>query len=428
VCEKEQAVGVIGPNERGFNTTIGSQFELPLNDTSCINCGQCINVCPVGALQEKSDIDKIIDAINDPTKHVVVQTAPAVRASIAEEFGYPIGTNGEGKMIAALKAIGFDKVFDTNFAADITIMEEATELIERITKKGVLPMITSCSPGWIRYIENYYPDLIPHLSTCKSPQQMFGAVVKTYYAKKNKLDPKDIVSVSVMPCVAKKYEIHRKDQNAAGKGIPDVDYTMTTRELGRLIKRFMINWEYLDDKNAKFDDPLGESSGAAVIFGTTGGVMEAALRTASDILTGKNNKDVEYKDVRGMKGIKEAIYEIKKGLDVKVAIASGTANAKVLMEKIKNGEADYHFIEIMGCPGGCINGGGQPQVPGYIRNTVDYKKKRADVLYKIDKANKNRKSHKNKAVDVLYKEFFKEPGSHLAHEVLHTSYEKRDWT
>lgn len=427
VCSKVQAVGVIGTNNRGFKTEIGSHFGLKLADTSCVHCGQCINVCPTGALYEKSDMDKVIDALNDPKKVVVVQTAPAVRSAIAEAFGDPIGTKGEGKMVAALRRCGFYKVFDTDFAADLTIMEEGTELLERLkSKKAVLPMITSCSPGWIKYCENYYPDLLPHLSTCKSPQQMFGAVLKTYWAKKNKINPKDIVSVSIMPCTAKKFEIHRDNQSAAGKGIPDLDYTMTTREAARLIKKMGIDWNLLKDE--EFDSPLGTDTGAAVIFGATGGVMEAALRTAVEILVGKKMKSLDYKEVRGMKGIKEASYTIKKGLTVKVAVASGTANAKILMDKIREGKADYHFIEIMCCPGGCINGGGQPQVPAHIRNTMDYRSKRAAVLYDYDKKAKIRKSHENPDVQKLYKEWFKKPGSELAHKALHTSYVKRDWT
>ena len=426
-CSKLQSVGVIGTNNRGFKTIVGSQFAMPLGDTSCVHCGQCINVCPVGALYEKSDADKILDAIRDPEKFVVVQTAPAVRATIAEEFGAPIGTNGEGKMVAALRRIGFDKVFDTDFAADLTIMEEGTELIERVkSKNAVLPMITSCSPGWIKFIENYYPDLIPHLSTCKSPQQMFGATLKTYYATKNKIDPKKIVSVSVMPCTAKKFEIHRDDQSAAGKGIPDLDYTMTTRELARMIKKLGIDWNSLP--NEEFDSPMGTDTGAAVIFGTSGGVMEAALRTAAEILAGKKMKSLEYKEVRGMKGIKEASYTIKKGLTIKVAVASGTANARVLLDAIREGKADYHFIEIMCCPGGCINGGGQPQVSGHTRNTVDYRAKRASVLYNQDKSMKLRKSHENPDIQKLYKEWFGKPGSEKAHHALHTSYVKRNWT
>ena len=426
-CSRLQSVGVIGTNNRGFKTIVGSQFDMPLGVTSCVHCGQCINVCPVGALYEKSDADKVLDAIRDPEKFVVVQTAPAVRATIAEEFGAPIGTNGEGKMVAALRRIGFDKVFDTNFGADLTIMEEGTELIERVkSKDAVLPMITSCSPGWIKFIENYYPDLIPHLSTCKSPQQMFGATLKTYYATKNKIDPKKIVSVSVMPCTAKKFEIHRDDQSAAGKGIPDLDYTMTTRELARMIKKLGIDWNSLP--NEEFDSPMGTDTGAAVIFGASGGVMEAALRTAAEILAGKKMKNLDYKEVRGMKGIKEASYTIKKGLTVKVAVASGTANARVLLDAVREGKADYHFIEIMCCPGGCINGGGQPQVSGHIRNTVDYRAKRAGVLYNQDKSMKLRKSHENPDIQKLYKEWYGKPGSEKAHHALHTSYVKRNWT
>ena len=426
-CSKLQSVGVIGTNNRGFKTVVGSQFDIPLGETSCVHCGQCINACPVGALYEKSDADKILDAIRDPEKFVVVQTAPAVRATIAEEFGAPIGTNGEGKMVAALRRIGFDKVFDTDFAADLTIMEEGTELIERLkAKKATLPMITSCSPGWIKFIENYYPDLLDHLSTCKSPQQMFGATLKTYYANKNKIDPKKIVSVSVMPCTAKKFEIHREDQSAAGKGMPDLDYTMTTRELARMIKKLGIDWNSLPEE--EFDSPMGTDTGAAVIFGASGGVMEAALRTAAEVLAGKKMKSLDYKEVRGMKGIKEASYTIKKGLTVKVAVASGTANARVLLDAIREGKADYHFIEIMCCPGGCINGGGQPQVPAHIRNTTDFRQKRAEVLYKQDKSMKLRKSHENPDIQRLYKEWFGKPGSEKAHHALHTSYVKRNWT
>lgn len=427
MCSKVQGVGVIGTNNRGFKTIVGSHFNLPLADTSCVHCGQCINVCPVGALYEKSDADKVLDAIRDPKKFVVVQTSPATRAAFGEEFGYPIGTNAEGKMVAALRRVGFDKVFDTDFAADLTIMEEGTELIERITKKTApLPMITSCSPGWIKYCESYYPDLIPHLSTCKSPQQMFGALLKTYYAKKNKIDPKDIVSVSVMPCTAKKFEIGRPNQNAAGKDLPDLDYTMTVREAAKLVKKLAIDYDNLPDED--FDSPLGTDTGAAVIFGATGGVMEAALRTAVEVITKKKLPKLDFKEVRGMKGIKEASYKVTKDLTVKVAVASGTANAKILMDKVREGKADYQFIEIMCCPGGCINGGGQPIVSSKIRNQMDYRAKRAKVLYDADKSMKLRKSHENPDIQKLYKEYYKTPGSHLAHQELHTSYIKRDWT
>ncbi|MBQ2183881.1 MAG: iron hydrogenase small subunit, partial [Lachnospiraceae bacterium] len=370
---------------------------------------------------EKSDVDKIMAAIADPTKHVVVQTAPAVRAALGEPFGFPMGTGVEGKMAAALRRIGFEKVFDTDFAADVTIMEEATELLGRVTNGGVLPMITSCSPGWIKFCEHYYPDQLDHVSSCKSPQQMFGGILKTYYAEKMGWDPKDIVSVSVMPCTAKKFEIGRPDQSAAG--VPDLDYTMTTRELARLIERCGIDFKNLPDE--AFDDPMGESTGAAVIFGATGGVMEAALRTAVWKLTGEtNDSPLEFKEVRGVEGIKEATYEVA-GMSVKVAVASGLANARVIMDKIRAGEADYTFVEIMACPGGCVNGGGQPQVPASVRNFTDIRAERAKALYNYDENMPRRKSHENESVKKLYAEYFGEPNSHIAHEVLHTKYVQR---
>ena len=420
VCEKVQGIGVIGANERGFKTYIGSAFNMGLGETSCVSCGQCIAVCPTGALREKDYIDDVLAAIADPDKYVCVQTAPSVRAGLGEEFGYPMGTDVEGKMAAALRRIGFDKVFDTDFSADLTIMEEAHEFLDRVQNGGVLPMITSCSPGWIKYCEHYFPDMTENLSSCKSPQQMFGAVLKTYYAEKMGIDPKKIVSVSIMPCTAKKFEIGRPDQSAAG--VPDVDYAMTTRVLARMIKRLGIRFNELPDEG--FDDPLGESTGAAVIFGATGGVMEAALRTAVETLTGEELKNPDFVDVRGTKGIKEATYNVA-GMDVKVAVASGLGNARQLLEKVKAGEADYHFIEIMGCPGGCVNGGGQPQVSGTIRNTVDVQGIRAKVLYDNDAAKTIRKSHENPSIKKVYEEYFGEPGSHKAHEVLHTSYVKR---
>ena len=416
-----QAISVIGANARGFDTCITSPFEKKIQEYSCISCGQCIVSCPTGALYEKDSTADVLAAINDPDKYVVVQTAPAVRAALGEEFGYEIGTNVEGKMVTALRRLGFDKVFDTNFAADLTIMEESQELIERITNGGKLPMITSCSPGWIRYCEFYYPEQLDHLSTCKSPQQMFGATIKTWYAQKMGIDPEKIVSVSVMPCTAKKFEIGRDDQNAAG--MADVDYSITTRELARMIKGAGINFNILPEE--AFDSPLGEGSGAAVIFGATGGVMEAALRTAVEKITGKTLDNVDFTEVRGMEGVKEATYAVG-DLEVKVAVASGTANAKTLMEKVKDGTSEYHFIEIMGCPGGCINGGGQPIVDATTRNFEDFKAKRASALYTIDKNNANRKSHENEAIKRVYSEFFGEPGSHKAHEILHTSYVKRN--
>ncbi len=420
-CEKLQGIGVIGANERGFAVQIASPFDMSLAETACVSCGQCITACPTGALKEKDDTAKILEAIADPEKMVVVQAAPAVRASLGEAFGYPIGTNVEGKMIAAMRRLGFDKVFDTNFSADLTIMEESAEFIDRVQNGGVLPMITSCSPGWIRYCENYFPEFIPNLSSCKSPQQMFGAVVKTYYAQKLGKNPEDIFSVSIMPCTAKKYEIGRDDQSAAG--IPDLDATITTRELARLIKQAGIMFNDLPDEVC--DSPLGTGTGAAVIFGATGGVMEAALRTAVWKLTGKpDSTPIEFTDVRGVEGIKEATYNVA-GMEVKVAVASGLANAKALLKKVKSGEASYHFIEIMACPGGCVNGGGQIIQPSSVRSFTDIRAERAKVLYDIDSANTMRCSHENPDVKALYDEFLGETGSHKAHEVLHTSYKAK---
>ncbi|MCI7333617.1 MAG: NADH-dependent [FeFe] hydrogenase, group A6, partial [Oscillospiraceae bacterium] len=402
-----QGVSVIGANARGIDTHIGSPFELNLAQTSCISCGQCIVNCPTGALYEKDDTRKVWDALNDPTKHVVVQAAPAVRATLGECFDMPIGTDVTGKLFAALRRLGFDKVFDTNFGADITIMEEANELLDRIKNGGVLPMVTSCSPGWIKYCEHYYPTELDHLSSCKSPQQMQGAIIKTYYAEKNGIDPKDIVSVSVMPCTAKKFECGRDDESASGYA--DVDIVLTTRELGRMIKSAGIKFTSLPDEEP--DAPLGRGTGAAVIFGTTGGVMEAALRTAAEAITGKELENVEFTEVRGMEGVKEATYKLG-DMDVKVAVASGTKNAKVIMDKIKDSTADYTFVEIMGCPGGCINGGGQPVQPASVRNFVDYKTLRANALYENDKSRPHRKSHENEDVQEVYREFLGEPNSH----------------
>ncbi len=420
VCNEVQGIGVIGANNRGFATEIGSAFGMGLGETSCVSCGQCIAVCPTGALQEKDCTDEVFAAIADPTKHVIVQTAPAVRAALGEEFGLPIGTNTEGKMAAALRRLGFDRVFDTDFSADLTIMEEAHEFLERVKNGGVLPMITSCSPGWVKYCEHYFPDMTENLSTCKSPQQMFGAIAKSYYAEKMGIDPKDIVCVSVMPCTAKKFEIGREDE--AANGVPDVDISITTRELARMIRKARIRFLELPDES--FDEPLGLGSGAGVIFGATGGVMEAALRTAVETLTGEELPKLEFHEVRGTAGIKEATYHVA-DMDVKVAVASGLGNARELLKKVKAGEADYHFIEIMGCPGGCVNGGGQPQQPGYIRNTVDIRGLRARVLYDSDEANTIRKSHENPAIKELYASYLGEPGSEKAHHLLHTSYVKR---
>lgn len=423
-CEaacKNQHVGVIGANNRGFDTQIGCAFEKNLSDVSCVSCGQCIVNCPTGALRERDCGDDVMDAINDPKKIVIVHTAPSIRVTLGESFGMKIGTNVKGKMVAALRRLGFDKVFDTDFGADLTIMEEANEFIERVKNGGKLPMITSCSPGWIKFCEHYYPELLDNLSTCKSPQQMQGAVIKTWYAKKNNLDPKNIVVVSVMPCTAKKFEITREDQNAAG--VPDTDFTLTTRELARMIKSACIDFENLPDE--EFDSLLGVSTGAGAIFGATGGVMEAALRTANDILSGKSQDDIEYKKVRGTKDIKEAVYKIA-WMDIKVAVVSGLNNAVKILDKVKNNQGDYHFIEIMCCPGGCVNGGGQPIQPADIRNFTDLKSIRAKALYKEDKSLPLRKSHENPSIKKIYKEFLEKPGSRKAHEILHTSYKKRN--
>ena len=415
-----QHISVIGANARGFDTHIGSAFERPLDSVACVSCGQCIVNCPTGAIYEKDDTAKVLEAINDPEKFVVVHTAPSIRVTLGECFGMHIGTNVQGKMVAALRRLGFDKVFDTDFGADLTIVEEANEFLGRVQNGGVLPMITSCSPGWIKYCEHYYPDMLDHLSTCKSPQQMSGAIIKTWYAEKMGIDPKDIVVVGIMPCTAKKFETKRNDQ--AASGYPDVDYSLTTRELGRMIESAGIYFKHLLDE--EFDNPLGDSTGAAVIFGATGGVMEAALRTAVEKLSGEELKSLDFTEVRGTDGIKEASYTVN-GMEVKVCVVSGLANANTIMEKVKNGTADYHFIEIMGCPGGCVNGGGQPIQHAVVRNFVDLKARRAAALYEADKDMPLRKSHESEAVKRLYAEFLGEPGSHKAHEVLHTSYVAR---
>lgn len=415
-----QHISVIGANARGFDTHIGSAFERPLDSVACVSCGQCIVNCPTGAIYEKDDTAKVLEAINDPEKFVVVHTAPSIRVTLGECFGMHIGTNVQGKMVAALRRLGFDKVFDTDFGADLTIVEEANEFLGRVQNGGVLPMITSCSPGWIKYCEHYYSDMLDHLSTCKSPQQMSGAIIKTWYAEKMGIDPKDIVVVGIMPCTAKKFETKRDDQ--AASGYPDVDYSLTTRELGRMIESAGIYFKHLPDE--EFDNPLGDSTGAAVIFGATGGVMEAALRTAVEKLSGEELKSLDFTEVRGTDGIKEASYTVN-GMEVKVCVVSGLANANTIMEKVKNGTADYHFIEIMGCPGGCVNGGGQPIQHAVVRNFVDLKARRAAALYEADKDMPLRKSHESEAVKRLYDEFLGEPGSHKAHEVLHTSYVAR---
>lgn len=420
VCKNRQDVAVIGPNERGFVTSIGSAFDMDLKNVPCVACGQCIVNCPTGALSERDDIDVVLKNLRDPSKRVVIAPAPSVRVALGEEFGYPIGTNVEGKMVTAMRMLGFDDVFDIDFSADLTIMEEANEFIARVKNGGKLPMITSCSPGWIKYCEHYYPDLLDNLSTCKSPQQMFGAVIKTYYAEKLNMKPEDIYMVTVMPCTAKKFEKGRPDQSAAG--VPDIDAVLTTRELARLIKRSGIMFNTL--KDSKFDDPLGISTGAGLIFGVTGGVMEAALRTAKETLENKTAEVVEFKEVRGVAGIKEASYVIN-GMTVNVAVASGLSNAKKLLDAVKRGEKNYHFIEIMTCPGGCVNGGGQPIQPASVINNIDIRAERAKAIYKGDKSMELRKSHENPAIKQVYKEYFGEPNSHRAHEVLHTTYAKR---
>ena len=417
---KNQYVGVIGANNRGFDTEIGCAFNQSLNDVACVACGQCTAVCPTGALVERDDTAAVFEAIADETKTVIVHTAPSIRATLGECFDMPIGTNVTGKMVAALRRLGFDKVFDTNFAADLTIMEEGTEFLNRVKNGGTLPMITSCSPGWIKFCEHYYPELIPNLSTCKSPQQMQGAMIKSYYAEKMGIDPKDMVVVSVMPCIAKKFEIKRDDQGH--DGIADNDFVISTRELAKMIKTAGIQFTDLADE--EFDPIMGIGSGAGTIFGATGGVMEAALRTVADILTGEDLESIEYTDVRGMEDIKEATYDVA-GMQVKVAVTSGLKNAAKLLDKVKSGEADYQFIEVMCCPGGCINGGGQPIVDGHTRNFVDVKGLRAAALYEDDKNLTYRKSHQNPEITAIYADYLGEPGSHKAHELLHTSYVAR---
>lgn len=417
---KNQYVGVIGANNRGFDTEIGCAFNQNLADVACVACGQCTAVCPTGALVERDDTAAVFEAIADPAKTVIVHTAPSIRATLGECFDMPIGTNVTGKMVAALRRLGFDKVFDTNFAADLTIMEEGTEFLNRVKNGGTLPMITSCSPGWIKFCEHYYPELIPNLSTCKSPQQMQGAMIKSYYAEKMGIDPKDMVVVSVMPCIAKKFEIKRDDQGH--DGIADNDYVISTRELAKMIKTAGIQFTDLADE--EFDPIMGIGSGAGTIFGATGGVMEAALRTVADVLTGEDLEEIEYTDVRGMEDIKEATYNVA-GMQVKVAVTSGLKNAAKLLDKVKSGEADYQFIEVMCCPGGCINGGGQPIVDGHTRNFVDVKGLRAAALYDDDKNLTYRKSHQNPEITAIYADYLGEPGSHKSHELLHTSYVAR---
>ncbi|MBR6740824.1 MAG: [Clostridia bacterium] len=420
-CKLNQDVGVIAPVGRGINTRITCAFDMELNNGPCVSCGQCITVCPTGALHEKDNTDEVWAALADPTKHVVVGTAPSVRATLGECFGDEIGTNVEGKMVAALRRLGFDGVFDVDTAADVTIMEEGTEFIGRVKAGGPFPMFTSCSPGWVKFCEYYYPDYLENLSTAKSPQGMFGALMKSYYAQKKGIDPKDIVVVSVMPCTAKKFEAKRPE--LGNDGLADIDISITTRELSRMIKKGNIVWDKLPDE--EFDPIFGIASGAAHIFGATGGVMEAALRTVAEILENKQLEKLDFTEVRGTKGIKEATYTVA-GIDVKVAVASGLSNARKLIEMIRSGEKFYHFVEIMACPGGCVNGGGQPTQPASVRNNVDLRAKRAAALYNEDAAMGLRKSHENPVVKEIYDTYLGEPGSHKAHELLHTHYVARE--
>ena len=420
-CKKVQGIGAIDCVGRGFSSCISTYNNMSLNDVNCTFCGQCIEACPVGALREKDSTKEVWEALRDENKYVIAQTAPAIRVALGEEFKMEIGTNVKGKMISALRLLGFDKVFDTNKGADFTIMEEATEFLERFQNGGTLPMITSCSPGWVRYLELNYPELIPNLSTCKSPHQMFGAVIKSYYAEKHGIDPSKIFVVSVMPCIAKKFE--RTRDNMQGAGYDDVDAVITTRELARMIKQAHIDFVNLED--SVFDDPMGEASGAGAIFGTTGGVMEAALRTVQEKVTGNAFEKLEYEEIRGEKGIKKATLNMN-GTEVKVVVASGLKNAGIVMDEIKSGKADYQFVEIMACPGGCVMGGGQPIRTSKERANIDIRAKRAAAIYSIDEKSVVRKSHENPVLQKIYKEYIGEPCGHRAHELLHTSYVARE--
>lgn len=413
-CEK-QTIGAIGPKNRGYAKTIGSPFDVSLAHTPCVNCGQCVVACPVGALYEKSSVADVWGAIVDPTKKVVFFTAPSVRATLGEAFGLPVGTNVEGKMVTAIKQLGNVQCFNMDTTADLTIMEEANELLARLKNGGTTPMFTSCCPGWIKFCEHYYPEYLPNLSTCKSPQEMFSALLKTYYCQKNGIDPKDLYIVSVIPCTAKKFEITREELGNY------TDSAITTRELAKMIKEAGLDFANLAD--TPYDDPFGLASGAGAIFGATGGVMEAALRTAAKAL-GDKDEPIVFNEVRGTAGLKEATFTLG-GVTVSVAIASGLANARKIIESIKSGEKNYTFVEVMACPGGCINGGGQPYVHDEIRNSVDLKTLRAQALYDYDSDSAVRCSHENATVTKLYEEFFGEPNSHKAHELLHTTYVAR---
>ena len=423
VCKNIQTVSVIDTNMRGIHTQVTPAFDMALSDTPCVNCGQCIAVCPVAALTEKDDIGKVWDAINDPEKYVIVQTAPAVRVAIGEEFGMPIGTRATGKMVAGLKMLGFDKVFDTDTAADLTIMEEGTELLNRLKNGGTLPLITSCSPGWIKFCEHNFPELLDNLSSCKSPHEMFGALLKTYFAEKMGIDPAKMFVVSIMPCTAKKFEAKREElSNSDFDGMADIDVVLTTREAARMMKQAGVRMNELED--AQFDDPMGEATGAAVIFGATGGVMEAAVRTVYEIVEGKPLPNLELTVVRGIDGIKEAQLEVG-GTTLNIAVASGLANARHLMEAVQSGEKQYHFIEVMACPGGCVNGGGQPIQCADVRNWTDLRVERAKAIYDEDASLTLRKSHENPVVTKMYEEYLGSPGSHKAHHLLHTHYVAR---
>ena len=422
VCGKAQGIGILGATERGFKSIVAPAFHRPLAEVNCVLCGQCINVCPVGALREKSHVQKVWDAIANPDKVVFVQTAPAVRAALGEEFGLPIGTIVTKKMVAAIRRLGIDKVFDTDFTADLTIMEEGSELVQRIKNGGKLPLITSCSPGWVKYCEHHAPEFLENMSTAKSPQQMFGALVKTYGAEKYGIDPARIFSVSVMPCTAKKFEAERPEMKASG--FTDVDAVLTTRELASMIKEAGIDFAALPDE--EYDDPMGMSTGAGLIFGVTGGVMEAALRTVYELVTGEHLEKIDFVAVRGLKGVKEATIELPPVGTVRVAVAHGLGNAKKLLDKVKAGE-QYHFIEIMACPGGCINGGGQPIVSSAERMRLpeDYRAMRAKAIYQEDKGMIMRKSHENPAIIKIYEEFLLKPLGEKSHHLLHTHYQPR---
>ena len=421
MCQRIQKIGAIESTNRGFESVISTAGDQSLNDVDCTFCGQCIEACPVGALHEKDDTTKVFDMINDKDLFTIVQTAPAVRVGLGEEFGMPIGTNVKGKMVTALKRLGFDRVFDTNTGADFTIMEEANEFIDRFTNGGTLPMMTSCCPAWVRFAEKNYPDQLAHLSSCKSPHQMFGAILKSYFANKYQIEAEKIRVISVMPCVAKKYESVREEMEV--DGLRDVDAVISTRELARMIKQKDIEFTELED--SEFEDPMGEATGAAAIFGVTGGVMEAALRTAADVIEGKDLKEIDYEAVRGQEGIKRSTVKIA-DKEVRIVVASGLANARKIMDEISSGKADYDFVEIMACPGGCINGGGQPIKDSKTRSIKDVRGLRAEAIYTIDEKSTFRKSHENPIIKTIYSEFFEKPNSHKAHKYLHTEYKEEE--